>query len=299
MTPGLYLFHKPVGPTSFSIVQTCINDAKRRQPQKRPRICHGGTLDPFAHGLLLILTGPATRLFDHLHAIPKIYETTIRWGIETDNGDLLGQSSFTGDPSALSPAQLDSVLATFIGWHDQIPPATSNKRIDGERAYVKAHRGESVVLPPSRVYLHEARWISHNLPHESVLRITVAGGYYVRALARDLGRSVDCGAHLTALHRLAIGSYADPGSSGSPIQVPSSEILSWTPARQLSDQEVGDLRQERSIVRGALLPPAWPLPPGFPESNPPVRGVHRGRLVYLLRENQRYLEALREFPGGL
>ena len=74
MTPGIYLMHKPVGPTSFSLVQACIAEAaqaKGRRPG-RVRVCHGGTLDPFAHGLLVILVGPATRLFDHLHAIPKI-----------------------------------------------------------------------------------------------------------------------------------------------------------------------------------------------------------------------------------
>ncbi len=198
MTPGIHLLHKPKGPTSFSLVQACI---KSNDKLKAPKICHGGTLDPFATGLLLILVEPATRLFDHLHAIPKIYEATIRWGIETDNGDPLGRVTFTGDPSPLRPRQLDEALKNFIGWQDQTPPPTSAKRIGGERAYQKAHRGETFDLPPSKVYLHKATWLSHNLPHESQLQLSVRGGYYVRALARDLGRLLGCGAsHRTASH---------------------------------------------------------------------------------------------------
>src|SRR5450432_2192834 len=178
MTPGIYLVHKPVGPTSFSLVQKF-----KSAQEKLPRVCHGGTLDPFACGLLLILVEPATILFGYLHAIPKTYDATVRWGVETDTGDPLGREIFTGDSSALSPVLLDDALKKFIGWHEQIPHATSAKRIDGERAYLKAHRGENVVMPSSKVYLHDAQWLSHDLPRESRLRIIVRGGYYVRALA--------------------------------------------------------------------------------------------------------------------
>src|SRR3954447_7837842 len=170
MSPGIYLVHKPVGPTSFSFLQSCIESATP-PPEEGRRICHGGTLDPFACGLLLILVEPATRLFDYLHAVPKIYEATLRWGIETDNGDPLGRAISTGDASGLTPARLDEALTTFIGWHDQVPPATSAKRIDGERAYEKVQRGETVVMRPENVYLHEARWLEHDLPRQSTLRL--------------------------------------------------------------------------------------------------------------------------------
>src|SRR5438045_9654714 len=134
MNPGIHLLHKPVGPTSFSLVQAAIQAANNNPGHRRVKVCHGGTLDPFAHGLLLMLVGSATRLFEHLHAIPKVYEAVVRWGTETDNGDLHGRPVFQGDPSSLSPQQLDAALATFIGWHEQIPHATSAKRIGGERA---------------------------------------------------------------------------------------------------------------------------------------------------------------------
>ena len=111
MTPGIHLRHKPVGPTSFSVVQACIASIEASRPKDgrpRPRVCHGGTLDPFAHGLLLILVDPATRLFDHLHAIPKVYEATVRWGIETDNGDLHGRTTFTGGPAEIVGARFNN-----------------------------------------------------------------------------------------------------------------------------------------------------------------------------------------------
>ena len=182
MNPGIHLVHKAEGPTSFSLVQACLGATEAKDGRRRPRVCHGGTLDPFASGLLLILVEPATRLFDYLHAIPKVYEATVRWGIETDNGDPGGKVAFSGDASGLNVEQLDAALATFVGWQDQIPHATSAKRVDGERAYLKAHRGETVVMPASRVYLHEARWLGHDLPRESRMRMIVRGGYYVRAL---------------------------------------------------------------------------------------------------------------------
>ncbi|HEX4056543.1 MAG TPA: tRNA pseudouridine(55) synthase TruB [Tepidisphaeraceae bacterium] len=298
MTPGIYLVHKPVGPTSFSLVQTFLQAARAREGRRPPRICHGGTLDPFASGLLLVLVEPATRLFDYLHAIPKVYHATVRWGTETDNGDPHGRVILSGDPTSLSPQQLDEALATFIGWHDQIPHATSAKRIDGERAYLKAHRGESVVMPAAKVYLHEAQWLRHNLPRESRLQLTVRGGYYVRALARDLGRLVNCPAHLCELHRTAIGPWTDPGPDQCGA-LHARDLLPWAPARILTDQEVSDLRQSRTISMEGLLPPDWPVPPGFPDPDAPIRGFHQDRFCFLLRPQDGGLKLFRPLPGGL
>ena len=193
MTPGIHLLHKPVGVTSFSLVQ----------PELGPvPVCHGGTLDPFAEGLLLLLAGPLTRTMELLHALPKTYVAEVVWGAETDNGDAGGKVVFTGDASALTPARLDEALAPLLGWTEQVPPPTSAKKIDGEPAYRKVHRGETVTLPPSRVYLHSARWLSHALPRSSRLLLTCRGGYYVRSLARDVGRALGCGAHLSALKKI-------------------------------------------------------------------------------------------------
>ena len=298
MNPGIHLFHKPVGPTSFSIVQTCLESARARKDRPAPRMCHGGTLDPFASGLLLILVEPATRLFDYLHSIPKIYQATVRWGVETDNGDPNGQITFTGDPAHLSPEQLETALQTFIGWHEQIPHATSAKRVDGERAYLKAHRGEAVVMPASRVYLHEARWLGHDLPHQSRVELVVRGGYYVRALARDLGRLLGCGAHLSQLHRTAIGPWVDPGPEKI-VEIHGRDVLPWALTRELTDADVGELRAERDITLGNLLPPDWIVPTGFPDPQAPIRGFHQNKFRFLLAQKEERLHLLANLRGGI
>ncbi len=298
MTSGIHLVHKPVGPTSFSLVQEFMKAANPRPGEKRVKVCHGGTLDPFAHGLLLMLVGSATRLFDHLHAIPKVYEATVRWGVETENGDLHGRVVFEGDPAGLSAEKLEAALAGFVGWHEQTPHATSAKRVGGERAYLKAHRGETVEMPPSRVYLHEAKWLSHDLPRESRLRMTVRGGYYVRALARDLGRALGCGAHLTSLHRTAIGPWEDPGRDQQ-VEVHGRAVMPWAPTRILTDQDVGDLRQGETIRTAEILPPEWALPAGFPDAEPPIRGFHQDRFVFLLQRQEARLGILSALPGGV
>src|SRR3954470_12573846 len=216
--PGIHLLHKRPGETSFSLVRAFAEKTGLRA-------CHGGALDPFAEGLLLILAGPATRLFELLHPVPKTYQAEIAWGIETDNGDPLGVPVGHGDASPLEPAQLDSAVIQHLGWREQVPPATSNKRIEGERAYLRAHRGEEVVLPPSRVYLHEARFLAHDLPRSSRLRLVARGGYYVRALVRDLGREVGSRAHLTTLRRLSIGPWNDPAGDAQIVTGPG--VIPW------------------------------------------------------------------------
>jgi tRNA pseudouridine55 synthase len=291
MTPGIHLVHKPIGPTSFSVLESL-------RAGTRAKMCHGGALDPFASGLLLILVEPATKLFDYLHDAPKVYEASVRWGVETDNGDPTGRPIFQGQPTVPNtPPRLDSVLKCFLGWREQIPPATSNKWVDGERAYTRAHRGEQVELPPARVYLHEAEWLSHELPDESRLRVVVRGGYYVRALVRDLGRFLRCGAHLSALHRSAIGPWQDPGPDGH-MEVHGREIMPWTKTRILTDQEVGELRQERTIPLGELQPPEWPLPTGF-ATELPIRGFHLGRFAFLLRSMNAGLTPITTFSGTM
>ena len=196
---GLYLAHKPRGATSFSLVRA-LQARLAGAGEPDIALCHAGALDPFAEGLLILLAGPATKLMEELHPIPKSYEAEISWGAETDTGDPGGGIVARGDAGALTPEQLDEALRAQLGWREQVPPATSNKRVGGERAWQKAKRGEPVELPPSRVYLHEARFTAHRLPAESTLALTCRGGYYVRALARELGRALGCRAHLRAFN---------------------------------------------------------------------------------------------------
>ena len=111
--------------------------------------------------------------------------------------------------------------------------------------------------------------------------MTVRGGYYVRALARDLGGMLGCGAHLSKLHRSAIGAWNDPGSDRI-VESHGREILPWARVRELTDREVGELRQRREIDLGELLPAEWRVPEGFPEPDGPVRGFHEGKFCCLM-----------------
>jgi tRNA pseudouridine55 synthase len=294
---GVCLVHKPVGPSSFGMVRAFTAEAREAGLKKHP-LGHGGTLDPFAEGLLLILAGQATRLMELMHPLPKTYVAELAWGAETDTGDHLGVVMREGDASRLDEARLEAALPAFLGWRDQIPPATSAKKIGGESAYKKAHRGEEVVLPPSRVFLHSARWLAHDLPRRSTLELTVKGGFYVRSLARELGEALGCGAHLAALRRTAIGPWNDPGD-GRRAWITGEALIPWCAARILDDAEAAHLAHGRPINGGTLQPPQWRMPEGFPEPAAPIRALHEGRLVALLQEKEGSLWTSANLRGGL
>lgn len=293
---GIHLVHKAVGQSSFDV----IRGFKRRAfeaGQKKLALGHGGTLDPFADGLLLVLAGQATRLMELMHPLPKTYLAEVVWGIETDTCDLHGQPVSQLEPR-LSAEALEAALAPFLGWTEQVPPATSAKKIDGEAAYKKAHRGEEVVMKPCRVFLHAARWISHDLPRRSTLELTCRGGFYVRSLARDLGRALGCGAHLSALRRTAIGPWTDPGE-GRERLLTGSDLLPWCPSRELTEVEADHLAHGRAIAVGQAAPAIWPLPEGFPDPGAPLRALHDGRLVALLKPADEGLRTFANLRGGL
>ena len=220
------------------------------------------------------------------------------WGLETDTCDGGGLEVSRGDASALDPGALDEALGSFHGWTDQVPPATSAKKIAGEAAYRKAHRGEEVVLAPCPVYLHEARWLRHSLPDSSTLELTSRGGFYVRSLARDLGRKLGCGAHLARLRRSAIGPWEDPGT-GLREHLVGEALLPWCPVRRVDAQELDHLLHGRPIPTGSLEPPLWELPAGFPNPSAPVQALHEGRLVALLKEKDGAWWTFANLRGGL
>lgn len=201
---GLLLVDKPAGVSSHDVV-----GAARRALGER-RIGHGGTLDPFATGLLVLLVGRATRLLPHLPGEPKVYEAVIRFGTETDTEDLHG----TVTREAPLPLRRDMLgaLPALTGAIEQVPPAYSAKRIDGERAYKLARAGADPKLKP--VMIRVDRWEvleveadADDRVREARMRVTCGGGTYVRSLARDLARACGSAAHLTALRRLASGPF--------------------------------------------------------------------------------------------
>lgn len=197
-TDGLLLVDKPAGVTSHDVVQAA------RRAFGESRIGHAGTLDPFATGLLVLLFGRATRLLPYLDGVPKEYEATIALGRETDTDDLLGTSVREAEPpnddaiAAAIPALTGSLL--------QIPPAYSAKRVAGRRAYDAARAGDVLELAPATVQVYEWREVQRT---GDSLRAVIAcgGGTYIRALARDLGRSTNSAAHLAALRRVRSGPF--------------------------------------------------------------------------------------------
>ncbi len=195
---GLLLVDKPAGVTSHDVVQLA------RRVYGERSIGHLGTLDPFATGLLILLLGRSTRLATFIDTDPKVYEATIRFGAETDTDDCTG--AVVREGASPSRDAIDAGIAALTGKISQVPPSFSAKSVDGVRAYDAARRGEPIDLLPSEVEVHEWR-IRSERPAELDVTITCGPGTYIRALARDLGRSADSAAHLSALRRIRSGPF--------------------------------------------------------------------------------------------
>src|SRR6185312_13337805 len=144
----------------------------------------------------------------------------------------------------------------------------------------------------------EAAWVSHELPGRSVLRITCRGGFYVRSLARDLGRALGCGAHLSTLRRTAIGPWRDPGPDRGEV-ITGEALIPWCRARRLDEDEARRLGMGQPIASGVFEPPAWALPEGFPDPAAPIRALHGGKLMALLKEADGGLRTFANLRGGI
>jgi len=196
---GLLLIDKPAGITSFEVVR------RVRRVLKIRKVGHLGTLDPFATGLLPLCLGEATKLTPFLMEEPKTYRATLKLGEETDTQDLTGEIVTQSDqlPAA---AEIYRVAGTFVGELMQVPPMYSALHHQGERLYKLARRGETVAREPRKVVIHELEVQEVALPLVTI-RVSCSKGTYIRTLAADLGAALGCGAHLTALRRLAVGSF--------------------------------------------------------------------------------------------
>ena len=195
------LVAKPGGPTSHDVV-----DQVRRALGLR-RVGHLGTLDPFAAGLLVIVVGRATRLAQYAADWTKSYEGVIRLGRTTATDDATGPTAGASDAwQSLDRAHVEAALARFHGAYEQRPPAYSAVKVEGERAYRRARRGEPVALA-ARPVLVSALELVCFAPPDVGFRATVSGGTYLRGLARDVGEELGCGAHLATLVRTRVGPF--------------------------------------------------------------------------------------------
>jgi len=208
---GVFLIDKPVGPTSFQVVRQV------RRALGIKKVGHAGTLDPFASGLLILCAGrPATRIIDQLMGGDKIYEATLRLGVETDTQDLEGEVVVQRPVGELSRSTVEACLAGFVGEGLQTPPRYSALKHKGKPLYYYARKGIEVVKPPRPIIIRELSLLGLG-PDWMTIRVLCGKGTYVRTLAADIGNQLGCGAHLIALRRLQSGPFsvtkALPGES--------------------------------------------------------------------------------------
>lgn len=195
---GLLLVDKPSGPTSHDIV------AKIRYQFRIPKVGHGGTLDPMATGLLVILLGKGTKISERVMGHDKTYEGVFRLGIETDSQDADGKIVAEHDPAGVTAEQVAEQLRTRLGDQMQMPPMVSAIKIKGVPLYKLARKGQTVERPPKLVHLYRFDLLDFTPPDVRFI-VECTKGTYVRTLAHDIGQALGVGAHLTQLRRTHIG----------------------------------------------------------------------------------------------
>lgn len=205
---GILVVDKPGGITSHQVV------SRARRALGTKKVGHAGTLDPLATGVLVLGVGRATRLLGHLSLGDKAYDATIRLGQATTTDDADGEVTDAPGAGALTREQVEAALAAFRGAIRQVPSSVSAIKVNGQRAYALARRGDDVVLPArpvtiSRLEVVDARaTVAGGVPVLDVdVTVECSSGTYVRALARDLGAVLGVGGHLTALRRTRVGPF--------------------------------------------------------------------------------------------
>jgi tRNA pseudouridine55 synthase len=282
MSSGLVLIDKPQGWTSHDIV------AKLRGIAGTRRVGHAGTLDPMATGLLLLGVNAGTKLLTFLVGEGKTYEATIRLGASTITDDAEGDYTTVASAEMvrkLSAKSIEDALQALRGEIMQVPSSVSAIKVDGERAYAKVRGGDEVKLSARGVTI--SRFETTSQPRlvedgdkvflDFEATIECSSGTYIRALARDLGSALGVGGHLTALRRTRIGTYrVEDAAIMSELTRENLQITSMFDSvknafelRELSEQEVIDLRHGKRIVAGGAKATE-------------IAGVHAQHLIAML-----------------
>jgi len=180
--------------------------ARLRRLTKIKQIGHTGTLDPFATGVLPICIGKATRLIEYLED-DKTYIATVKFGANTDTYDLEGEVTATFDKK-ISCDEINSILPSFRGEIEQLPPIYSAIKVGGKKLYEYARKGEEVEIQPRRVNIYELALVNFDEAAQTAqLAVKCSKGTYIRSLAYDIGKVLGCGAHLIALERTQAGKF--------------------------------------------------------------------------------------------
>ncbi|MBC7833622.1 MAG: tRNA pseudouridine(55) synthase TruB [Phycisphaerales bacterium] len=197
---GLLLIDKPEGPTSMDVCRRVRRRLIAGGAPKRVKVGHGGTLDPLATGLLVVLIGKATRLCDQVMRSRKVYLTQIDFSCFTITDDREGARLEVEVGSPPSAERVAAACANFVGVIQQEPPAFSAMKIGGKRAYKLARAGETPKLAARPVEIHAIQMLEYAWPLLSI-EVACGKGTYIRALARDLGRALGTGGSLMSLRR--------------------------------------------------------------------------------------------------
>ncbi len=203
---GLLVIDKPLGWSSMDVVRKVRYAAGKGSGRGKQKVGHAGTLDPLATGVLVVCLGRATKMVDQLMGQKKVYEAAIDLSAFTasDDAEMPREEVVVESPPTVE--QIDAALLTQTGEVEQVPPAFSAIHVDGKRAYQAARKGEAVELKPRTVRIDKVERLGYDWPRLG-LRITCGKGTYVRSIARDLGRYLGTGGHLTALRRTASGVF--------------------------------------------------------------------------------------------
>jgi len=204
MEGEVLLFDKPLKWSSFDVVNKVRSMMRYVLGVRKLKVGHAGTLDPLATGLLILCTGAKTKSIESFQEMEKEYTGTFLLGSTTPSFDLETEPDQFFSTEHVSPQMVADVARGFIGWHQQMPPQFSAKKIDGARAYEFARRGEIASLKAKKIEVIEFEIPRVELP-EIDFRIVCSKGTYIRSIARDLGEKLNSGAHLTALRRTRIG----------------------------------------------------------------------------------------------
>ena len=204
MLHGWIILDKPLGLGSTTAV-SAVKRILRQSGEPKTKVGHGGTLDPLASGVLPIALGEATKLAGRMLDATKTYDFTVRFGEETDTLDAEGQVISTSDARP-TREQIETALPRFTGEIEQVPPAYSALKINGEAAYARARSGEEVEMKPRSVSIAELRLLDHTAD-SATLSATVSKGTYIRSLARDIAHALGTVGHVSYLRRTRAGPF--------------------------------------------------------------------------------------------
>lgn len=255
---GWIIIDKPLGLGSTQGV-SAVKRALREGGYGKYKVGHGGTLDPLATGVLPIAVGEGTKLAGRMLDSDKVYDFTVKFGEQTDTLDLEGRVIAESEVRP-SQEEVEATLPRFTGPIDQVPPAYSALKVDGERAYDLARKGEVVTLATRAVTIH-ALTLRDSAPDSATLTAHVSKGTYIRSLARDIALALGTVGHVTMLRRIKAGPFtlesaisldkltqAAKGRTLEHCLLPLRAGLDDIPALSLTPDQAGALRQGRALI---------------------------------------------------